>query len=56
MKNLFIYLGYFALCILAGLLILATAINYSNIKVLAVLFSVICGLYFIFILTDKKTN
>jgi len=57
MKNFFTYLGFFALCLMVGVLVILCVLEPSNAKLLALLFAFFGLTYLMFILlNDKKPN
>lgn len=57
MKNFFIYLGFFALCLMVGVLVIVTAFDPSNAKLLALLCAFFGLTYLMFVLlNDKNPN
>lgn len=57
MKNIFYYLGFFVMCLFIGVLVIITAFDPSNAKLLALVGAFFCLVFFMFvILNDKNTN
>ena len=57
MKNIFYYLGFFVMCLFIGVLVIVTAFDPSNAKLLALVGAFFCLVFFMFvILNDKNTN
>lgn len=57
MKNIFYYLGFFVMCLFIGGLVIVTSLDPSSAKLLALVGSFFCFIFFMFVvLNDKNTN
>lgn len=55
MKNILYYLGFFVMCLFIGGLVIVTALDPSNAKLLALVGAFFCLVFFMFVVLNDKT-